>query len=117
MLRWINSAIFTAGKILMNMLMMYLLKVRFVYFYADYGCFIWTVFTIQDLSLLIQTTIDALISQNEAVSDFVLEYRKSNPVLTSILQITFNIVCFIVPVLTQLSCLIFVWIRNTRGSK
>ena len=28
----------------------------------------------------------------------------------------FHIVAFIVPMLTQLSCLIFVWIRNSKGS-
>ena len=52
MLRWINSAIFTIGQISMSVLMMRLLKSQFDDFYAEYGCFLWTVVTVQALSLL-----------------------------------------------------------------
>ena len=100
----------------MSLIMMCLLKIRFYYFYLEYGCFLWTIVTIQALSLLIQTTIDALISENEALNNFVYE-DLSNPILHIILEIIYNVVAFIVPLLTQLSCLIFVWIRNRRGSK
>ena len=50
------------------------------------------------------------------MSNFVNEKIYTNPVLESILRVIFNIVAFIVPILTQLSCLIFVWIRNSEGA-
>ena len=53
MLRWISGAIFTVGQTFMSMLMMCLLRIRFDDFYAEYGCFLWTVVTIQVISLLI----------------------------------------------------------------
>ena len=52
-LRWISCTIFTVGQIFMSLLMMCLLKVRFYYFYEEYGCFLWTVVAIQAFSLLI----------------------------------------------------------------
>ena len=52
-MRWINSAIFTVAQIFMSLLIMCLLRVRFAYFYKEYGCFLWTVVTIQTLSQLI----------------------------------------------------------------
>ena len=116
MLRWILSAIFTIGQIVMSVFMMCLLRNRFDDFYAEYGCFLWTVVTIQALSLLIQTTCNALLTQNEAVSNFVYETLWLKPVLNSTLNIIYDIVAFIVPMLTQLSCLIFVWIRYSEGS-
>ena len=52
-MRWIGSAIFTVAKISMNLLMLRLLKNQFDDFYAEYGCFLKTVVTVQALSLLI----------------------------------------------------------------
>ena len=53
LLRWIVSAIFTAREICISLLMMCKLRVRFAYFYKEYGCFLWTIVTIQGVSLLI----------------------------------------------------------------
>ena len=116
LLRWIVSAIFTAREICISLLMMCKLRVRFAYFYKEYGCFLWTVVTIQGVSLLIQTIINALISENEAVKHWVYSASEKQ-VLYSILSISYNIIAFIVPALNQLSCLVFVWIRTRRGSK
>ena len=99
----------------MSLIMMCLLKTQFDDFHAEYGCFLKTVVTIQGVSLLIQTIINALISENEAVINWVYSPTK-NQVIYSILSISYNIVAFIVPILNQLSCLIFVWIRNSRGA-
>ena len=96
--------------------MMCLLRNRFDDFYAEYGCFLWTVVTVQALSLLIQTTINALLNYNKAVIDFQYESKQFKPVLHSIFRVIYNIVAFIVPMLTQLSCLIFVWIRSNGGA-
>ena len=52
-LRWIISAIFTVGRTFMSVIMMGLLKSRFDDFYAEYGCFLWTIVIIQILSMLI----------------------------------------------------------------
>ena len=95
--------------------MMFLLRTRFAYFYADYGCYLWTAVTLQALSLLIETTINAMISQNDAVDNFL--DSNGNPVFVITLNVIYHIVTFIVPSLTQLSCLIFVWIRNKRESQ
>ena len=73
MLRWINSALFTVGQIFMSVLMMCKLRKEFDDFYAEYGCFLRTVVTIQAISLLILTTIESLIRQSEAVNSFVLK--------------------------------------------
>ena len=53
MLSWICSAIFSVGQISMSLLMMRLLRDQFDDFYAEYGCFLWTVVTIQAISLTI----------------------------------------------------------------
>ena len=53
MLRWIFSAIFTVGQTFTSVLMMCKLRKEFDDFFAEYGCFLWTVVTVQALSLLI----------------------------------------------------------------
>ena len=50
------------------------------------------------------------------MNNFVYEIVWYKPVLNLILAIIQEIVVFIVPMLTQLSCLIFVWIRYSEGA-
>ena len=116
-MQWACSVIFTVGKICMSITMMSLLRIRFAYFYKEYGCFLWTVVTIQALSLIVQTTINVLISESDAIYSFVNGYLWDHQALNSTLVVIYNIVGFIVPLFTQLSCLIFVYIRSRRESK
>ena len=51
-LQWIISLIFAVLIIGLSLSLMVKLKVRFEDFYKDYGCFLWTVFAIQALSLI-----------------------------------------------------------------
>ena len=60
--------------------------------------------------------METLLSENEAVYNFVYEKSWSIPVLDLILVIIYYIVTLYVPILTQLSCLIFVWIRSNGGA-
>ena len=110
-IQWIISAIFTVMMILMSLSLMFKLRIRFFDFYTEYGCFLWSVFTIQALSLLIMTTIKILLLYNDAVIDYKYE---SNSVFFSILQVIYHIFIMVVPMITQLSCLIFGWIRQRR---
>ena len=92
--------------------MMCKLRVRFGDFYIEYGCFLKTVVIVQAISLIIQTPTNILLYFDDSLYKF---YRESNGVTKIILAIIYNIVTFIVPILTQLSCLIFGWIRLRRG--
>ena len=114
-MQWILSTIFTTMIILMSLSLMIKLRVRFYDFYREYGCFLWAIFTVQAVSMIIKTTIEALIIENDTAYDFRHELYNSNPVLYSILKVIYNIVALIVPMITQLSCLIFGWIRHKRG--
>ena len=115
-MEWIISTIFTTMIILMSLSLMCKLRVRFYDFYTEYGCILWTFFTIQALSMSMKTTIEALLNYSDAVNDLKHQFEKSNEVLYSILYIIYNIVKTIVPMITQLSCLIFGWIRHRRGT-
>ena len=114
-MQWIISTIFTVMIILMSLSLMIKLRVRFYDFYREYGCFLWAVFALQAISMIIKSTIEALLEENDAVHDFKHDLFSLNPVLHSILKVIFNIVALIVPMFTQLSCLIFGWIRHKRG--
>ena len=52
-MQWIINAIFTVMIILMSVSLMCKLRIRFEDFYAEYGCFLWVVFTLQALSMII----------------------------------------------------------------
>ena len=88
------------------------LKHRFDDFYGEYGCYLWTIVTIQALSLIITTTTQAILFYNEAVYDYFNEFYGVTYV---IFWLIYKIDTFIVPMMTQLSCLIFGWIRYRRG--
>ena len=110
-MQWILSAIFSGAIIVLSVALMIKLKVRFDDFYAEYGCFLWAVFSVQALSMIIQTTVEVLRIYDEAVIELP---TKIKVVPYSILTVVVNIVTTIVPMLTQLSCLIFGWIRHRR---
>ena len=110
-MQWIISAIFSGAIIVLSVALMIKLKVRFDDFYAEYGCFLWTVFSVQALSMIIQTTVEVLRIYDEAVIELP---TKINDVPYVILTIVVNTVTTIVPMLTQLSCFIFGWIRHRR---
>ena len=73
MTQWIISAIYTVMIILLSLSLMYKLRTRFYDFYAEYGCFLWAVFTIQAISLLIETAIKILCFYDDAMYDFLTE--------------------------------------------
>ena len=110
MLQSISSAIFTAVLVFMSLLLMSKLRKRFEKFYVEYGCYLWTIVIIQAISLLISTTSDILFTYNGAANDFF----DHNDVTYITYVVTDDIVSLIVPTLTQLSCLIFGWIRYRR---
>ena len=91
------------------------LKNKFDDFYAEYGCYLWTIVTIQALSLLFLTTIDAIYNIVDAVND-LFDYEMGD-VPYCICVVIYHIVVWIPAMLTQLSCLIFGWIRYRRDSK
>ena len=103
-MQWVISAIFSVMIIVLSLSIMYKLKVRFPDFYAEFGCYFWTVFTIQILSMLTMTTIEILRMYNEAVIELP---TKINAVQYAILAVVVNIFTTIVPMITQLSCLLF----------
>ena len=70
MLSWISIVIFTFALISMSFVLMFKLKHRFDDFYGEYGCYLWTIVTIQALSLIVLTTTTALFEFNDAVNDF-----------------------------------------------
>ena len=49
------------------------LRVRFIDFYKEYGCFLWVVFAIQAISMIIKSTTEALLEENDAAFDFKIE--------------------------------------------
>ena len=53
MMHWIIGMIFTVMIIFISVSIMCKLRIRFDDFYADYGCFLWVIFTIQALSMLL----------------------------------------------------------------
>ena len=108
----IFSTIFSVMIILMSLLVMCKLRIRFDDFYAEYGCLLWAVFTIQALSMLIQATTEFLRMYDQAVIDLPLKMKL---VPYSILVVTVNVVTMIVTMITQLNCLIFGWVRHRRG--
>ena len=75
-MQWILSTIFTVMIILMSLSLMIKLRVRFYDFYREYGCFLWAVFTIQAISMITKTTIEALLNLNDNVHDFKHEMRR-----------------------------------------
>ena len=89
------------------------LKHRFDDFYGEYGCYLWTIVTIQALSLIVLTTTQAILLTNETVYHFF--YVELDGVSYLIFWVIYDIVAIIVPMMTQLSCLIFGWIRYRRG--
>ena len=113
MLGWISIAIFSVAIIWMSFVLMCKLRHRFDDFYGEYGCYLWTIVTIQALSLIVLFTSQALLNSSKVVYQyFFFEISNLN---YHICWIIFNIVAVIVPIITQLSCLIFGWIRYRRG--
>ena len=74
------------------------LKNRFDDFYAEYGCYLWTVFIIQALSLLIFAITQALVYLDISIYDFIME--ELNDVNYCICAIIYNIVANITTMLT-----------------
>ena len=111
-MRWILSFIFSAVIIFMSLSLMCKLRIRFDDFYAEYGCILWIVFIIQALSMLILSICKGLIIYNDAIRESTNDISEK---LFWTFTVIYNIVTFIVPLLTQLSCLIFGWIRHRRG--
>ena len=72
-MQWIISTIFTVMIILMSLSLMIKLRVRFIDFYKEYGCFLWVVFAIQAISMIIKSTTEALLEENDAAFDFKIE--------------------------------------------
>ena len=68
--QWVNNIIFTVVITVMSLLIMYKLRIHFADFYAEYGCYLRTVFIVQVLSLLTKTTIECLLFLNDAMMDF-----------------------------------------------
>ena len=52
-MQWVMSAIFSVMMIMLSLLMILSVKHRYEDFYAEYGCFLWAVSTIQALSMVI----------------------------------------------------------------
>ena len=73
------------------------LKLRFDLIYADYRRFLWTVIIIQALSLLISATTNILLISGDAMNDFL---EKFDDVVYYILHVIYDIVAWIVPMLT-----------------
>ena len=59
-MQWIVSTIFSGVIVLLSLSLLIKLRVRFDDFYAEYGCFLWTIFTIQALSMIFQATVRIL---------------------------------------------------------
>ena len=76
-MQWIISAIFTLMIIFMSVSLMIKLRIRFYDFYVEYGCFLWVVFTIQALSMIVQTTIEVLLIYDDAIISFEKELHQS----------------------------------------
>ena len=100
---------FTVMLVSLSLTMMRKLRIRFEDFYVEYGCFLWTVVIIQAISVIIQTSTNILLYYNESFYHFY--NHLCNDVTYVTLAVIYNIVAVIVPMLTQLSCLIFGWIR------
>ena len=94
--------------IFISLTLMLKLRLRFQDFYADYGSYLWAVFSVQALSMIIKTTLEALLVYN---NEMFIDLFQSDIALYSILYVISKIVSTIVPMITQLSCLIFGWIR------
>ena len=74
-------------QISMGFVLLSKLKNRFDDFYAEFGCYLWTVVIIQALSLLILTTANALIYLDDAVKEFIYDIEDKNPVTFEICKI------------------------------
>ena len=102
-------------QISMGFILLSKLKNRFDDFYAEYGCYLWTVFIIQALSLLILVITQALLILDDSIYDFFIV--ETNDVTFCICSIIYHIVAHITTMLTQLSCLMFGWIRYRKDAK
>ena len=67
MLQWIFSTTFSVMIILISLSVICKIRLRFNDLWSEYGCYLWTVFTVQALSMLIQTTIQVLLIYDYAV--------------------------------------------------
>ena len=114
---WIIGTTFTVIIISISVSLMCMLRIRFYDFYAEYGCFLWVIFTTQALSIIIKTTFEGLLFYSDVMINFINELLSSNDVLFSILYVISNIVTTMIPMFTQLSCFIFGWIRHKREEK
>ena len=104
-------------QISMSFILLSKLKNKFDDFYAEYGCYLWTVFIIQALSLLILATTQALLFIDDSIYSLTDQMIDKNPVTFCIYTIIYNIVTWISAMLTQLSCLVFGWIRYRKDAK
>ena len=109
-MRWINLAGFTVILTVFSLIMMRKLRLRFKSLYTEYGCSLRTVFIVQAITILLMT-IDSLL---DFYSDSWLNLWRKNEDIYSILRVLGNIVNWIIPMIAQLSCLIFGYIRHTQ---
>ena len=109
-MRWINLAGFTVILTVFSLIMMRKLRLRFKSLYTEYGCSLRTVFIVQAITILLMT-IDSLL---DFYSDNWLNLWRKNKDIYSVLRVLGNIVNWIIPMIAQLSCLIFGYIRHTK---
>ena len=89
------------------------LRLRFKSLYTEYGCSLRTVFIVQAITILLMT-IDSVL---DSYSETWHRVWRNNDKIYSILRVLGNIVNWIIPMIAQLSCLIFGYIRHTKPNE
>ena len=112
-MRWINLAVFTIILSIVNVILLCKLRNRFDDFYADYGCSLKTIFIIQVLSILCLTVTSILDYYTDLWDTNIQQDKLSIHLLT----VFGNITNWVMPMVTQLSCLIFGYIRHKNPNK
>ena len=110
LMRWINLVVFTVILLIVSLMMMRKIRLRFHSLYTEYGCSLRTVYIVQGISILSLTVFSLL----EYYSDSWSMLYDSNPVLFTFLCVLGQIMNWIIPMIAQLNCLIFGYIRHTK---
>ena len=90
------------------------LKQRFYGLYSEYGRTLWTAIILQAISLTILTLNNILLVYSTSFDKFKDDNKD---VLHCLFELFYNIVSWIIPLVVQLSCLIFGYIRHKRADE
>ena len=108
-MRWINLVGFTVILSIVSLMMMRKIRLRFDSLYTEFGCRLRTVYIAQWISIMLLAVL-SLIDYFKGTLDLIDE---ANTVMLSVLRVFTHIILWIIPMITQLSCLIFGYIRDT----